>query len=196
MPFELAFCQPLSLYSMNGLWYSKSATTKESEVKMKNEMGQGIQYVVMPLEILQNEDLTPSEKILYCYLTLFKKGVCFQSNSGIEKMTGLQEKTISRGLKKLAELGYIYIEYVNGNSAARRIYTILDNPKKLEYLAKVGAFKGATKPSPETVEEAEDEPEPKNMADDLASRGIVRRSDYATDEEFEKALYKRNTVTV
>lgn len=163
---------------------------------MKNEMGQGIQYVVMPLEILQNGDLTPSEKILYCYLTLFKKGVCFQINSRIEKMTGLQEKTISRGLKKLAELGYIYIEYVNGNSAARRIYTILDNPKKLAYLAKVGAFKRTTKPSPETVEEAEDEPEPKNMADDLARRNIVKRSDYATHEDYVKALYKRNTVAV
>ena len=163
---------------------------------MKNEIGQGIQYVVMPIEVLHNEELSPSEKILYCYLTLFKKGVCFQSNAGIEKMTGLQEKTISRGLKKLSELGYIYIEYVNGNSAARRIYTILDNPKKLEYLAKVGAFKRATNPKSEAVEEAEDEPEPNNMADDLANRGIVKRSDYTTDGEFEKALYKRNTVTI
>ena len=161
---------------------------------MKNEIGQGIQYVVMPIEVLQNEELSPSEKILYCYLTLFKKGVCFQSNAGIEKMTGLQEKTISRGLKKLSELGYIYIEYVNGNSAARRIYTILDNPKKLEYLAKVGAFKRDTGTLPEAVEEAE--PKPENMADELANRGIVKRSDYATDGEFEKALYKRNTVTI
>ena len=163
---------------------------------MKNEIGQGIQYVVMPIEVLQNEELSPSEKILYCYLTLFKKGVCFQSNAGIEKMTGLQEKTISRALKKLSELGYIYIEYVNGNSAARRIYTILDNPKKLEYLAKVGAFNKATSTLPEAVEKAEDEPEPNNMDDDLESRGIVKRSDYATDVEFEKALYKRNTVTI
>lgn len=163
---------------------------------MKNEIWQGIQYVVMPIEVLQNEELSPSEKILYCYLTLFKKGVCFQSNAGIEKMTGLQEKTISRGLKKLSELGHIYIEYVNGNSAARRIYTILDNPKKLEHLAKMGAFKKATEPKSEAVEEAEDEPKPENMDDDLENRGIVKRSDYATDGEFEKALYKRNTVTI
>lgn len=163
---------------------------------MKNEIGQGIQYVVMPIEVLQNEELSPSEKILYCYLTLFKKGVCFQSNSGIEKMTGLQQKTISRGLKTLSDLGYIVIEYVNGNSAARRIYTLLDDPKKLAYLAKKGVFDAPAKNSPETVEEAEGEPEPKNMADDLESRGVVKRSDYATDEEFEKALYKRNTVTL
>lgn len=163
---------------------------------MKNEIGQGIQYVVMPIEVLQNEELSPSEKILYCYLTLFKKGVCFQSNSGIEKITGLQQKTISRGLKTLSDLGYIVIEYVNGNSAARRIYTLLDDPKKLAYLAKKGVFDAPAKNSPEAVEKAEDEPEPKSLADDLASRGIVRRSDYATEEEFEKALYKRNTVTV
>ena len=99
-------------------------------------------------------------------------------------------------IEKLSELGYIYIEYVNGNSAARRIYTMLDNPKKLEYLAKVGAFKRDTGTSPEAVDEAEDEPKPENMADDLGSRGIVKRSDYATDGEFEKALYKRNTVTI
>lgn len=163
---------------------------------MKSEIGQGIQYVVMPIEVLQNEELSPSEKILYCYLTLFKKGVCFQSNSGIEKITGLQQKTISRGLKTLSDLGYIVIEYVNGNSAARRIYTLLDDPKKLAYLAKKGVFDVHAKNSPEAVEEAEDEPEPKNLAGDLASRGIVKRSDYATDEEFEKALYKRNTVTI
>ena len=163
---------------------------------MKKEIGQGIQYVVMPIEVLQNEELSPSEKILYCYLTLFRKGVCFQSNAGIEKMTGLQEKTISRGLKKLSELGYIYIEYVNGNSAARRIYTLLNDPKKLAYLAKKGVFDAPAKNSPEPVEEAEDEPEPKNIADDLESRVFVKRSDYATDEEFENALYKRNTVTL
>ena len=85
---------------------------------------------------------------------------------------------------------------MNGNSAARRIYTLLDDPKKLAYLAKKGVFDAPAKNSPEAVEKAEDEPEPKNLADDLASRGIVRRSDYATEEEFEKALYKRNTVTV
>ena len=156
-------------------------------------MNEGIQYVVMPMEILQNEQLTPSEKILYCYLTLFKKQCCFQSNAGIEKITGLQQKTITRGLKTLSELGYIFIEYVNGNNAARRIYTLLDNPRKLEYLAKAGAF---NKKAPETVPEAVEQPREITKVEDLKNMRTPKRSDYATEEEFQKAFEKSRTVVI
>lgn len=158
---------------------------------MKNENGEGmgITYVIMPIEILQSKELSCNEKILYCYLNLFKKGVCFQSNEKLCEMTGLEERTLQRALKKLAEMKYVFIEYVNNNSAMRRIYVVLDNPKKLEYLAKKGMFRTSMsptspEPAPEPKEEVADVPRP-------ATR--PKRTEYSSDEEYEKAFYKWNS---
>lgn len=166
---------------------------------MKNENGEGtgISFVIMPLEILQDKNLTPSEKILYCYLSLFKKGVCFQSNDKLSEMTGLDESTIKRGLKKLGELKYVYVEFVNNNSAARRIYVVLDNPKKLEYLSRKGLFSLGRKA--DVKEEAEEPKEvEKEVAPALAPRNGIRpkRADYSSDEEYEKAFYSWNKAVV
>lgn len=162
---------------------------------MKNENGEGmgITYVIMPIEILQSKELSCNEKILYCYLNLFKKGVCFQSNEKLCEMTGLEERTLQRALKKLYEMKYIFIEYVNNNSAMRRIYVVLDNPKKLEYLAKKGMFsldRKAEEPKAELT------PEPKKYEPivDVTSMKIrPKRTDYSSDEEYEQAFYKWNS---
>lgn len=156
---------------------------------MKNENGEGtgISFVIMPVEILQDKNLTSSEKILYCYLSLFKKGVCFQSNDKLAEMTGLDESTIKRGLKKLGELKYVYVEFVNNNSAMRRIYVVLDNPKKLAYLSRKGMFSLERKPEPEpepALEPEEEMPKPTTRP---------KRADYSSDEEYEKAFYKWNS---
>lgn len=108
---------------------------------MVNEKGQtdeGISFVVIPIEILQNKELSCSDKILYGYLSIFKKQCCFQSNEDLANMTGLSERTITNALTNLAKLDYIFIEFVKGNSACRRIYTVFDNPKKLKYLINRG----------------------------------------------------------
>lgn len=161
---------------------------------MKNENGEGmgITYVIMPIEILQSKELSCNEKILYCYLNLFKKGVCFQSNEKLCEMTGLEERTLQRALKKLAEMKYIFIEYVNNNSAMRRIYVVLDNPKKLEYLAKKGMFSLDRKP--DAVPEPET-PEMVRTSVSLAYKPSSRpkRADYSSDEEYEEAFYKWNS---
>lgn len=109
-------------------------------VKGARKNNKNISYVVIPLDILQNKSLNPSEKILFCYLNFFYDGVCFQSNEKIAKMTGLTVSTIKRGLKKLEKERYIYVEFVNNNSAKRKIYTVMDNPDKLAYLARKGMF--------------------------------------------------------
>lgn len=155
---------------------------------MKNENGEGtgISYVIMPVEILQDKNLTSSEKILYCYLSLFKKGVCFQSNEKLAKMTGLDESTIKRGLKKLGEMQYVFVEFANNNSAMRRIYTILDNPKKLYYLAMRGMIGLGIKP------DAAPEPEPP-VSDTPRPISRPKRTDFTSDEEYEKAFYKWNS---
>ena len=159
---------------------------------MKNENGEGmgITYVIMPIEILQSKELSCNEKILYCYLNLFKKGVCFQSNEKLCEMTGLEERTLQRSLKNLAEMKYIFIEYVNNNSAMRRIYVVLDNPKKLEYLVKKGMFSMSPKP-------AVADTEPKNEETEMPKPTTrPKRSDYKTEEEYEKAFYAWNSCAI
>lgn len=165
---------------------------------MKNENGEGtgITYVIMPVDILQDKNLTPLEKILYCYLSLFKKGVCFQSNEKLAEITGLDESTIKRGLKKLSELQYVFIEFVNNNSAMRRIYVVLDNPKKLAYLSRKGMFsldRKAEEPKPEPAPAPEPVVEKKSPVN-MGAR--PRRADYASDEEFEEAFYTWNKVVI
>lgn len=157
----------------------------------ENGEGAGISFVIMPIEILQDKNLTSSEKILYCYLSLFKKGVCFQSNDKLAEMTGLDESTIKRGLKKLSEMQYVYVEFVNNNSAMRRIYVVLDNPKKLAYLSRKGMFS-----LDKRIEEPDAEPAPKPEPEpilDIKSMKMPRRSDYSSNEEYEKAFYKWNS---
>ena len=152
---------------------------------MKNENGEGsgITYVIMPVEILQDTNLTPSEKILYCYLSLFKKGVCFQSNEKLSEMTGFDESTIKRGLKKLSDMKYVFIEFVNNNSAMRRIYIVLDNPKKLAYLSKKGMFDIKKEESAKKIEK-----EPGSVS----SR--PRRADFESEEEYVEAFYSYNNM--
>ena len=157
----------------------------------KDNAGPGISFVVMPVEILRNKTLTPSEKILYCYLTLFKSGVCYQSNNKLAETTGLDASTVKRGLKKLSEMKFIFVEFVNNNSAMRRIYVIMENPKKLEYLAKKGLLvSGTTQRVEENKTPAIEETTPK----ELPPTARPRRSDYKTDEEYEKAFYHWNNV--
>lgn len=162
---------------------------------MKNENGEGtgITYVIMPVDILQDKNLTSSEKILYCYLGLFKKGVCFQSNETLAEITGLDESTIKRGLKKLADLQYVFIEFVNNNSAMRRIYVILDNPKKLAYLTRKGMF-SAERKEPVTEPAVEEEPEEPTKVSEYVMR--PKRADFGSEEEFEQAFYKWNKAVL
>lgn len=167
---------------------------------MKNENGEGtgISFVIMPVEILQDKNLTSSEKILYCYLSLFKKGVCFQSNDKLAEMTGLDESTIKRGLKKLGELKYVFIEFVNNNSAMRRIYVVLDNPKKLAYLSRKGMFSLDRKVETAKVSEKEEEPEPEPVKVEVPIRTGLRpkRADFTSDEKYEQAFYNWNKAVV
>lgn len=158
-----------------------------------NEKEVGISFVIMPIEILQDKSLTPSEKILYCYLTIFKKQCCFQSNATIEENTGLDTRSIQRGLKKLEELKYVYIEFVNNNSAMRRIYTVLDNPNKLAYLSRKGMFSvdRASVSLPKVLPTQMSEPVSAEK-EHTEPRPRPNRKDFTNDEEYEKAFYSWN----
>lgn len=95
----------------------------------------------IPIEVFGDKELTSTEKILYGYLSIFKKQCCFQSNERLAEELGISVPTVTNALKKLEKLKYVFVEFVNNNSAKRRIYVIFDNPKKLQYLVSKGYLK-------------------------------------------------------
>lgn len=103
------------------------------------EVRRGFWGVIIPMEILDNTDISANEKIVYCYIASYTK-VCLDSNERIAERLGIGVNTVSRALKSLGELGYVFVEFINGDNSKRRIYAIHENPKKVAYLAKKGLF--------------------------------------------------------
>ena len=95
--------------------------------------------IIIPKEILEDEDLSITEKFIYGYIASFRK-CCFESNEKIASKLGVSESTIKHAIPKLAEKKYLFIEKANNSNNARRIYSVLDNPKKLAYLSRQGMF--------------------------------------------------------
>lgn len=155
---------------------------------MEIEEKRGFFGVIVPVEILDAKELSISEKFIYAFVASFTKA-CFLSNEKIAERIGVSKETVSRALTKLSKLGYVYVELVNGNSAARRIYAVFENPKKLAYLAKKGLFNREQQPSfPQARQN--DEPRAKNEGearqndegvsqnDEPHNRGEVSQNDY------------------
>lgn len=103
------------------------------------EEGRGFFGIIIPAEILDSAELSIAEKFVYGFIASFAKA-CFMSNEAIAERLGVSEHTVSRAINSLKEMGYVYVEFVKGNSAKRMIYSVFDNPKKLNYLASKGMF--------------------------------------------------------
>lgn len=107
---------------------------------MAQENQRGFFGIIIPKEVLDDTDLSIAEKFIFGYIASFTK-CCFESSEAIATKLGVSESTISHALPKLSEKGYIFVEKVNNSNNLRRVYSVLDNPKKLAYLVKKGMFK-------------------------------------------------------
>lgn len=101
--------------------------------------------IIISKEILEDKDLSITEKFIYGYIASFTD-CCFMPNEEIAERLGISESTVAHTLPKLVEKGFIFIEKINNDNTKRRVYAILDNPKKLAYLAKKGMFKPVENP--------------------------------------------------
>ena len=110
------------------------------------EENRGFFGIIIPAELLDSTELTVGDKFVYGFIASFTKA-CFLSNEAIAARIGVSEATVSRAISRLSRMSYVYVEFVNGNSAARRIYSVYDNPKKLRYLASKGMFNREEKKS-------------------------------------------------
>lgn len=106
---------------------------------MVQENQRGFFGIIIPKEVLDDDELSITEKFIYGYIASFRR-YCVESNLKIADKLGLSVSTIKHTIPILANKGYLFIEKPNGNNNARIIYSVLDNPKKLAYLAKKGMF--------------------------------------------------------
>ncbi len=83
-------------------------------------------YAIIPASVRYNKELSFLEKFIYCELTALSNvdGYTFASNKYFADLYDKDQKTISRALSRLEELGYISIEYdkVGAKVTKRRIY--------------------------------------------------------------------------
>lgn len=107
---------------------------------MEEKNQRGFFGIIIGKEILDDQDLSIAEKFIYGYIASFTR-CCFETNERIAEKLGVSESTVKHAIPKLAAKGYLFVEKANNNNNARRIYSVLDNPKKLAYLAKKGMFK-------------------------------------------------------
>ena len=106
---------------------------------MESENQRGFFGIIITKEILEDTELSIAEKFIYGYIASFTR-CCFESNEKIAEKLNISESTVAHTIPKLVEKKYLFIEKVGNNSAARRIYSVFDNPKKLKYLASKGMF--------------------------------------------------------
>ena len=111
---------------------------------MNDQNQRGFFGIIIPKEILDDTDLNVAEKFVYGYIASFPK-CCFESNEKIAKKLGVSESTVAHAIPELVRKSYLFVEKKGNNSAARRIYAVFDNPKKLAYLAKKGMFAAVEK---------------------------------------------------
>ncbi len=70
-------------------------------------------YIKIPLNIIEDKDLSSSAKILYGYLLLLthRKGYCYASNDYLKEVLGISSRSITRLLRKLKNNHYISLKY-------------------------------------------------------------------------------------
>lgn len=207
---------------------------------MENENQRGFFGIIISKEILEDNELSIAEKFIYGYTASFTR-CCFESNEKIAEKLNISESTVAHTIPKLVEKKYLFVEKVGNNSAARRIYSVFDNPKKLKYLVDKGMFQ-APKPVEKGMQNMQtpmhelqtpmqnlhggmqnmhseitgvesakfadiEKEENKNKAETEQKQnktgsagrwpaGLVQRSNYDNDKDFEDAFYKRNTVHI
>lgn len=157
---------------------------------MKDE--RGFRGVWIPAEIFDNKNLSIAEKFIYAYLASFSK-VCFETNETIAEKVGVSLPTVTRALAKLQEIQYVFVEFINGNSAKRRIYTVYDNPKKYAYLVRKGLLQLGSQdpklgsfPHPNQFDYPNQNDEVANQNDYPQNRGEANQNDYHRIKEQNK----------
>lgn len=123
----------------------------------KDDNERGFFGIIIPKELLENKELSITEKVIFGYIASFRKA-CFRSNAEIADQLGVSESSVSHAVPKLEKMGYLFVEKDPRNNNLRRIYSVLENPKKLAYLASRGMWKNLCKTNDNPTERRQNLP--------------------------------------
>lgn len=86
----------------------------------KQILNQG--YGIMPNEVLFDEELPSTAKLLFCYLSSLcaTTGYAWASNPHLAKKFSISERSVSRHIDSLSGKGYI--DVTDGNNHLRKVY--------------------------------------------------------------------------
>lgn len=97
---------------------------EDAFVNRENEKNKKKYYIVIPSEVLCDNNLIPSAKLLYGDITALcnKEGYCWEWNSYFASKYQVLERTIQRWINNLIENGYIErdIEYFDDTKQVSR----------------------------------------------------------------------------
>lgn len=101
------------------------------DIRVKDE--REFSFTIIDNHILENEELTAYEKIVYiilCRFANYKERTCYPSFATIQKLAGCSRITVIRSIKKLEEKGYIKKEsrVEENNGSKSNLYRIIDIP--------------------------------------------------------------------
>jgi len=102
---------------------------------MSQNNGRGFFGIVIPIKVLNNRELTISEKFVYAYVVSYAK-YCMDGNAKIADRLGVSEPTVTRALASLQKRGYVAIDYANNNNAKRRIRDIYGKAQQKQIIVK------------------------------------------------------------
>src|SRR5699024_1650407 len=103
---------------------------KDRIMQLKNDLTQGGNYAILPAVIRYDNNLTDSEKLLFCELTALsnKKGYCYASNKYLSGIFNVTVDTVSRRINRLKNKGYLHVEMIRDGKEIkeRHIYPLMD----------------------------------------------------------------------
>jgi hypothetical protein len=94
-------------------------------------------YITIPIEIFDNEELTPLEKFIFALVDVLdtpEEG-CYASNAYIAQKCMCTERSVSSAISHLCKLGYIKVAAFNGRN---RILKSLVKPVRVEDFSEQG----------------------------------------------------------
>lgn len=100
---------------------------------MKGNNSQKFFGIVISKDLLANRELSLADKVVYSYIASFKN-FCIESNHNIADKIGVSTSTVAHSISKLEGADFIFVEKLNGNNSARRLYAVANKPNRLAYL--------------------------------------------------------------
>src|SRR5699024_8050889 len=115
---------------------------KDRIMKLKNDLTQGGNYAILRAVIRYDNNLTDSEKLLFCELTALsnKKGYCYASNKYLSGIFNVTVDTVSRRINRLKNKGYLHVEMIRDGKEIkeRHIYPLMDVSRGIDANVKRG----------------------------------------------------------